>query len=356
MHSARNVDVWGCGERRRRAHNAEGKFCIGQGEQLLADLLRTTIIRELGMKIGIFGNKPTVNGVTSYMADLAEGLRADTRVTKCDVVFRHSVNPAVEYKFATPYLNGTTAETYDVGIVNDDTVFDFAFDRCKKLYFVIHSMDEHEQYARYRPTNQYSGIICLSEFVFRHFNRTHDAFLSRQPIGQRYFDLQQHTRSNDEMKHVFIIDTRSALEYEQNICLPLWRAGYAVHAVGHMIGNIDHHGTEDFIRHADLVIGYGRVVLEALAAGRNAIVYGVNGGDGAVYNQSFNVIASRNFSGHATRVLKRPLELSIKEFEIELGAFRLYNEPLDRLLIEPYQCVTVAKEVVDFFGGGIKNA
>lgn len=57
---------------------------------------------------------------------------------------------------------------------------------------------------------------------------------------------------------------------------------------------------ERAIRAADVVIGYGRSVLEAMACGRPAYVYDHLGGDGWVTPDSFTALEADGFGGRAT--------------------------------------------------------
>lgn len=52
---------------------------------------------------------------------------------------------------------------------------------------------------------------------------------------------------------------------------------------------------------ADIVIGYGRSILEAMACGRAAYVYDWNGGDGWVTKESYPVIEADGFAGRSGR-------------------------------------------------------
>ena len=60
---------------------------------------------------------------------------------------------------------------------------------------------------------------------------------------------------------------------------------------------------ETKIAEADLVIGMGRCVLEAMASARAAYVYGMAGGDGWVTPERYPVLEANGFAGTATDVL-----------------------------------------------------
>lgn len=56
---------------------------------------------------------------------------------------------------------------------------------------------------------------------------------------------------------------------------------------------------EDAINEADIVVGKGRAIVEAMACGRAAYVYDMWGGDGWVTPESYDRIAARGFGGVA---------------------------------------------------------
>lgn len=55
---------------------------------------------------------------------------------------------------------------------------------------------------------------------------------------------------------------------------------------------------ENYINQADIVVSLGRGALEAMACGRNVVVYDINGGDGWVDENNFYELRKNNFSGN----------------------------------------------------------
>ena len=78
---------------------------------------------------------------------------------------------------------------------------------------------------------------------------------------------------------------------------------------------------EERIKDADLVIGYGRCIIEAMAMGKCAIVYGLNGGDGYVDSVNYEKMMQTNFSGWSIRSMKQPENISIEEIITELKKY-----------------------------------
>jgi hypothetical protein len=76
------------------------------------------------------------------------------------------------------------------------------------------------------------------------------------------------------------------------------------------------------IARADIVIGLGRSVLEGMAAGRAAYVFGVIGGDGWVTPATYEAMEADGFAGSADRGLvleAGDIERTLREWRAEMG-------------------------------------
>ena len=71
------------------------------------------------------------------------------------------------------------------------------------------------------------------------------------------------------------------------------------------------------IAEADVVIGYGRVILEAMAMGRAAYVWDYMGGDGWVTPETYPVMEADGFNGCATDTT-----IDIKRLHSDLAGYR----------------------------------
>jgi|GEM_PF-3471351 len=79
--------------------------------------------------------------------------------------------------------------------------------------------------------------------------------------------------------------------------------------------------TQDYINKADIVVSLGRGILEAMACGRAAIVYGYLGGDGMITSSNMGEVRKHNFSG---RRFKKDYEIidliqEIQKYEPSMG-------------------------------------
>ena len=72
---------------------------------------------------------------------------------------------------------------------------------------------------------------------------------------------------------------------------------------------------------AEIVIGYGRSILEAMACGRAAYVYDWNGGDGWMTAESYSAIEADGISGRSGRVIVDPARLSedLRRYRASMG-------------------------------------
>jgi hypothetical protein len=95
---------------------------------------------------------------------------------------------------------------------------------------------------------------------------------------------------------------------------------------------------------ADLVIGRGRPILEAMASGRAAYVYGEDGGDGWVMLERYELLEADGFSGRA--------EASATDFEglrRDLDAYDPAMGPANRELALAHSARDHARELVRIF-------
>ncbi len=95
---------------------------------------------------------------------------------------------------------------------------------------------------------------------------------------------------------------------------------------------------------ADLVIGRGRPILEAMAAGRAAYVYGEDGGDGWVTSQRYELLEADGFSGRA-----EPTATDYESLRRDLEAYDPAMGPANRELALAHDARMHAQELVRIF-------
>jgi hypothetical protein len=91
-------------------------------------------------------------------------------------------------------------------------------------------------------------------------------------------------------------------------------------------GRVSHH-PEVAICDADVVLGYGRAILEAMSSGRAAYVIGDSGGDGWVTADSYPALEANGFGGSATPAIIDGARLArdLADYEVEMGAVNRYT-------------------------------
>ncbi len=116
---------------------------------------------------------------------------------------------------------------------------------------------------------------------------------------------------------------------------------------------LDHIGTggrastspEIEIPAADVVVGIGRCVLETMACGRAAYVFGNRGGDGWVTGETYPVLEARGFAGTATDTVvdAERLRADLEHFEEDMGQINRH------LALTHHDAVRHAAELVALF-------
>jgi hypothetical protein len=96
----------------------------------------------------------------------------------------------------------------------------------------------------------------------------------------------------------------------------------------------------------DIVIGYGRSVLEGMACGKAAFVYDWSGGDGWVSKESYEAIEGDGFSGRSGRKV-----LDADSLAAELGRYSATMGPVNRdLVIAHHRAERHAEQLVELIG------
>jgi hypothetical protein len=96
---------------------------------------------------------------------------------------------------------------------------------------------------------------------------------------------------------------------------------------------------------ADVVIGYGRSILEAMACGRAAYVYDWNGGDGWVTPETYPAIEADGFAGRTGRTIvdKARLVEDLKRYRASMG-------PVNHdLVVAHHRASRHAQQLVELF-------
>lgn len=109
--------------------------------------------------------------------------------------------------------------------------------------------------------------------------------------------------------------------------------------------------TEELMNDVDMVIGYGRCAIEGMSCGRPVIVYGHNGNDGMVDDDTHWEIKTCNFSGRRYKGnwdVERMVE-EIEKYSVEKGS-------LSRVIVSTFHDIKkIAKEYIELYEGAING-
>jgi GT2 family glycosyltransferase/glycosyltransferase involved in cell wall biosynthesis len=117
-------------------------------------------------------------------------------------------------------------------------------------------------------------------------------------------------------------------------------------------GNRQVSNVQDYINKADIVISLGRGILEAMACGRAAIVYGYLGGDGMITQDNLDLLKKGNFCG---RVFRR--NYNVKDLAREIRKYHPSMGEINRAIVlrefsvsmAADKIINICKDVLDTF-------
>jgi hypothetical protein len=121
-------------------------------------------------------------------------------------------------------------------------------------------------------------------------------------------------------------------------------AGIELGRVGGAAGQVT--DVRSALADVDIVIGYGRSVLEGMACGKAAFVYDWSGGDGWVTRESYEAIEGDGFAGRSGRLV-----FDADTLAAELGRYSAAMGPVNRdLVIAHHRAERHAEQLVELIG------
>jgi hypothetical protein len=213
------------------------------------------------------------------------------------------------------------SDGYDAAVVQDTAVAFHIADRCPGLpqLFVAHSA-MHDLQAPPQLPGVIGAVVVLSDRMgrrMRSFATGVDVVRLRQPIDTaRFFlrsSLPEVPRRALLLSHNPNSDRLAMLE---SACAEV---GIELARVGGAAGHTADPGTA--LAAADIVFGYGRSVLEAMACGRAVYVYDWKGGDGWLTAESYPSIEAEGFAGcHGPIVDAEHLREDLRRYAASMGS------------------------------------
>jgi hypothetical protein len=236
---------------------------------------------------------------------------------------------------------------YDAALVQDSGVSLQVADRCPGLpqLFVAHSA-KFDLQAPPQLDGLVAAVVVLNDRVARRvrsFAAELEVVRLRQPIDSERFtprgSLPATPRSALLLSNAPTVDRLTMLE---SACA---EAGLELKRLGGLTGQTG--DVRPAVAGVEIVIGYGRSILEAMACGRAAYVYDWKGGDGWVTPQSYPAIEADGFAGSATggAIDAARLVEDLSRYSAEMG-------PVGHdLVMARHRASVHAEQLLDLLGG-----
>lgn len=273
------------------------------------------------MRLILANNHLGLGGSESYLLTVAEQLdRLGHEVSLYAAELGLGAEVARERGLA---LIGETelGDEYDAALVQDASVAFQIAERCPGLpqLFVAHS-EMHNLQAPPQLSGVVGAIVVLNDRVgrrMRSYAIDVDVTRLRQPIDtERFFSRSPLPEAPRRALLLSNNPNADRLAMLESACTDV---GIELLRVGGVAGM-----TADplaAMSAADIVIGYGRSVLEAMSCGRAAYVYDWNGGDGWVTAESYPSIEADGFGGRSGRMAADVERLSedLRRYSASMG-------------------------------------
>lgn len=200
-----------------------------------------------------------------------------------------------------------------------------------KKVFVVHGLMEQEYVP---PVGYVDSVICMSKRAYETV-KAPNKLLINQPIDLDRFNCRKPI--NEELQKVLILDSRNATYYTAKVQAACAELGIYCQTVGkNTFADNRRFDVESVINTCDLVIGYGRSVYEAMACGRPVIVYGINGGDGYITADNFQINYESNCSGWGERKLDFPQLVKIPSIVEQLKMYQASHGQHNRIMAKAF--------------------
>jgi hypothetical protein len=188
-------------------------------------------------------------------------------------------------------------------------------------------------------------VVALNDRVearMRSFAVQREVVRLRQPIDSERF--LPRAALPERARRVLLLSNTPHLDRIGMIASACVEAGLELHRLGGLNGQTT--DPREALHRAEIVIGYGRSVLEAMACGRAAYVYDWNGGDGWVTAESYPAIESDGFGGRTGEMI-----IDGERLRDDLRAYSAAMGPVNHdLVLGRHRANVHAQELVGLLG------
>lgn len=272
------------------------------------------------MRLLLATNHLGLGGSESYLFTVAEQLQRLGHETELFAVER-GAGVQVARERLIPLCEGELSPDFDAALVQDAAVSYEIADRLPSLsqLFVCHS-ETFDLQAPPQFGEAVRAAVALNDRVaerLRSYAVGREVVRLRQPIDTERFtprdSLPQRAR-----RALLLSNTPNAdrLGMIEAACA---EAGIELTRIGGREGQTT--DPREALHGAEIVIGYGRSILEAMACGRAAYVYDWNGGEGWVTAESYPRVEADGFAGRSgTRTIDgETLAADLRDYAAAMG-------------------------------------
>jgi hypothetical protein len=238
------------------------------------------------------------------------------------------------------------AEDYDAALVQDAGVSFTIADRCPRLpqLFVAHSV-KFDLQAPPRLAGLVEIVVVLNERVatrMRSYALDAEVVRLRQPIDTARF-IPRAPLPEVAQRALLLSNTSNddRLAMLKGACA---EAGLELRRLGGLSGQAT--DIRPALADAEIVIGYGRSILEAMASGRAAYVYDWKGGDGWMTPDSYTAIEADGFAGSAGGSIADAAQLTADLRRYSAGMGPVNHD----LVMANHKASEHAQRLVELFG------
>lgn len=241
-----------------------------------------------------------ITGVNTFIYSFISVLKMKYKEkVSIDIYFPFNVEKPILSKFREHgnVIFNIKENDYDIAYFNfenENGLFDKL--NCDKRFFVHGLMTKQNI-----PTKQYNKVYCFGERSLNYIQSENKQLIRNYVDCNRFKPQSINTKCEKILLHT---------SRDSGILLtPVLLAANNINAFVNITGS----GTlnlqktwdiENKIKYSDIVVGYGRCAIEAMAMHKAVVIWGLNGGDGMVTENNFWKLAETNFSGWSTRKIE----------------------------------------------------
>lgn len=299
------------------------------------------------MRLLLATNHLGLGGSESYLLTVAEQLQRLGHEVAVFTAEEEAAGAAVARERGIPLCEPGAIPELDAAIVQDAAVSYEIADRRPSLpqLFVAHS-ESFDLQAPPQFGETVRLVVALNDRVaarMRSFAAEREVVRLRQPIDTERFTPR--SPLPERPRRALLLSNTPHGDRVEMLEAACAANGIELARVGGLRGQTS--DPREAIHSADIVIGYGRSILEGMACGRAAYVYDWNGGDGWMTRDSYPAIEADGIAGRSGRAV-----LDAEKLSRDLGDYSPAMGPLNHdLVIAHHRANVHAQELIELIRG-----